>query len=429
MNTRKQTLIAIGLVAAAGGTIALYTALASDGGGGSMAAGHNHGAAATTGAQGGGPVHLSAERARRIGVTYAEARVQTLGATIRSVGNVTYDETRLAIVNPKIEGWVERLYVDFTGALVTRGQPLMEVYSPMLVAAQEELVLARRLVDQTAAGGSEQASGGARELLESSRRRLRYLDISPGVIAEVERTGRPRRTLTIAAPASGVVVEKNVIAGTRVMPGMDLYKIADISRVWIEGEIFEKDLGAVRPGQQATVTFETYPGETFDARVAYLYPNVSVEARTGRVRLVLANPGGRIMPGMYASVELQPAAPREALVVPRGAVHQTGERAMVFVRAADGSLVPRDVRVGLAAGDVVEIVEGLSAGETVVASANFLVDSESNMGAAAGSMPGMDMGTPGSTPPAGTPGAARATPGAPRGAADAPADPHAGMKM
>lgn len=426
MTTRNQVLVALGLVGAAAGAVGLYSAFASGGETGAAASGHNHGAA-PAGGTGGGPVRLTADRARRIGITYAVARRQPLVTEIRTVGNVTYDETRLSIVNPKIEGWVERLYVDFTGAPVRRGQALMEVYSPMLVSAQEELVLARRLVDQTASGGSEQASAGARELLESARRRLRYLDISPGVIAEVERTGRPRRTLTIPAPASGVVVEKNVIAGTRVMPGMDLFKIADISRVWIDGEVFEKDLGAVRIGQHADVAFQAYPGERFEARVAYLYPSVSVEARTGRVRLELANPGGRIKPGMYASVALHPTTPREGLVVPRGAVHQTGERAMVFVRAADGALTPRDVRVGVAAGDVIEIVSGLTEGETVVASASFLVDAESNLGAATGSMPGMDMGGS-SDVPNGAPAPAAGHEGH-GGAAPPAADPHAGMKM
>lgn len=405
MTTRNQILVALGLVAGAAGSVVLYSAFASEGE--TAAAAHNHGAA-PAGGQGGGPVRLSADRARRIGITYATARVQPLVTEIRTVGNVTYDETRLAIVNPKIEGWVERLYVDFTGAPVRRGQALMEVYSPMLISAQEELVLARRLADQTRAGGSEQAAVSARELLESARRRLRYLDIGAGVIAEVERTGRPRRTLTIAAPASGVVVEKNVIAGTRVMPGMDLFRIADISRVWIDGEVFEKDLGSVRLGQHADVRFEAYPGEPFEGRVAYLYPTVSVEARTGRVRLELDNADGRIRPGMYASIALHPTTPRSGLVVPRGAVHQTGERAMLFVRAADGTLEPRDVQVGVVVGDVIEIVSGLREGETVVASASFLVDAESNMGAATGAQ-----GTA-------APSAGHAAPAA---------DPHAGMKM
>jgi Cu(I)/Ag(I) efflux system membrane fusion protein len=332
MTTRLQGVLALALVGAAAGAVVALGAAGSDEGG--DAAGHAHGAAARP-AAGGGPVRLDAESARRIGITYAAARVQAMGATVRAVGNVTYDETRLSVVDPKIEGWVERLHVDFLGAPVRRGEPLMDVYSPMLVAAQEELVLARRLADRSA-GGSAAAADRAAQLLESSRRRLRYLDVPAAVVAAVERSGVPRRTITLRAPASGVVVEKSVVAGMRVMPGMALYRIADLSRVWVEGEVFERDMGSVRRGQHARLTFEAFPGETFEARVAYLYPTLSAEARTGRVRLELDNPGGRIRPGMYASIELRPAEARRAVVVPRGAVHQTGERAVVFVRGADG---------------------------------------------------------------------------------------------
>jgi Cu(I)/Ag(I) efflux system membrane fusion protein len=277
----------------------------------------------------------------------------------------------------------------------------------MLVAAQEELLLARRLADQTAGTGAE-AGLNAAELLESARRRLRYLDIPATEIARIERSGAPRRTVTLYSPASGVVVEKSVVAGMRIMPGMELYRLADVSRVWVEGEVFEKDLGQVRPGQHADITFSAYPGEAFEGRVTYLYPSVSVEARTGRVRIEMANAGLRLKPGMYAQVLLHPADARTALVVPRSAVHQTGERSMVFVRAADGSLVPRDVRVGIASGNEVEIVAGLTAGETVVSSASFLIDAESNMGASTAAMQGVDTGPQPAAPAAGAPAPAAA---------------------
>lgn len=397
MNTRNQVLVALAIVAAAGGSVALYSALGKSPDA-PAAAGHVHGAAAPPAR--GAPVRLDAERARRIGVTYAVAEVRPLKLEIRTVGSVTWDETRLASVNPKIEGWVERLYVDFTGAPVRRGQPLLEVYSPMLVAAQEELLLARRLADQTAGTGAE-AGLNAADLLESARRRLRYLDVPAAEIARIERSGVVRRTVTLYSPASGVVLEKSVVAGMRIMPGMELYRIADVSRVWVEGEVFEKDLGLVRPGQHAAITFSAYPGEAFEGRVTYLYPTVSVEARTGRVRIEMANDGLRLKPGMYAQVLLHPTDVRTALVVPRSAVHQTGERSMVFVRAADGSLLPRDVRVGIASGNDVEILAGLTAGETVVSSASFLIDAESNMGASTAAMQGMEMGPSAPAAPAG----------------------------
>jgi Cu(I)/Ag(I) efflux system membrane fusion protein len=259
----------------------------------------------------------------------------------------------------------------------------------MLVAAQEELILARRLVDQAAAGGSERASGTATELLESARRRLRYWDISAAEIARIERSGTPRRTLTLTAPASGVVVEKNVVQGMRIMPGMDLYKIADLGTVWVEGEVFEKDLSLVRLGQHAVVTLEAYPGERFEGLVRYVYPTLDVQSRTGRVRLELKNPEGRIRPGMYASVALHLPSARESVVVPRTAVLQTGERAIVFVRGADGVLTPREVSVGLGSGGDIAILSGLEAGEVVVSSAAFLIDAEANLGVGMQGMDGM----------------------------------------
>lgn len=399
MNTRKQIILAAAIVGVAGASVGLYAAIGTPSGGGDAAAGHDH--AAMGGSSSGAeltPVHLTDDAARRIGVTYATAERRALIHEVRAVGSVTFDETRLANVNPKIEGWVERLYVDFTGAPVRAGQPLMEVYSPMLVAAQEELILARRLLDQAAAGGSERASGTAADLLESARRRLRYWDISAAEIARIERSATPRRTLTLTAPASGVVVEKNVVQGTRIMPGMDLYKIADLGTVWVEGEVFEKDLSLVKLGQHADVTFEAYPGERFEGLVRYVYPVLNAESRTGRVRLELANPGLRLKPGMYASVALHLPSPRESVVVPRTAVLQTGERAILFVRGADGVLTPREVVVGLASGSEIAIISGLEAGEVVASSAAFLIDAEANLGVG---MQGMDgMGASGEPAPA-----------------------------
>lgn len=394
MNSRKQVMLSAAIVGLAAATVGVYGTVAGgtaegEAGGAAGHAGHGAAPAAGTAAA---PVQLSAEDARRIGVSYATAELRRLERTVHAVGNVSYDETRLANVNPKVEGWVERLHVDFTGAPVRRGQPLMEVYSPMLVSAQEELILARRLVDDAAARGSERAATNARDLLESSRRRLRYWDVPEAEIVEIERSGAPRKTLTLAAPASGIVVEKNVVVGSRIMPGMDLYRIVDLSRIWLEIEVFEKDLSLLRPGQHGVVTFEAYPGEEWDGLVTYVYPSVSVEARTGRVRLTLDNPGLRLKPGMYGSVQLHQPTPREALVVPRTAVLQTGERAVVFVREANGTLSPRAVTVGLAEGDVIEIIAGLSAGDVVVSSASFLIDAESNLGASLGAMQPTDPG-------------------------------------
>ncbi len=347
--------------------------------------GHNHAAMVAGGEQ--SPVRLSLEDARRIGVTFATAERRSLPQTVQALGTVGYDETGLVTVNPKIEGWIEQLFVDFTGAPISKGQPLMAVYSPMLVSAQEELVLAARLVRDA---GEGRARDNARALLESARRRLEYWDIPLDEIRRIEETGEVTRTVTLRAPASGVVVEKNVVEGDRIMPGMTLFRIADLSRVWIEADIFEKDLAMVREGQGVTATFEALPGRSFAARITYVYPTVSMEARTGRIRLELPNPNGALKPGMYAKIALDIPAAQPSLVVPRAAVLSTGMRSLVFVQGSDGALVAREVVPGRTEGREVEILEGLSEGERIVSSAAFLVDAESNLGALTA---GMDMTT------------------------------------
>jgi multidrug efflux pump subunit AcrA (membrane-fusion protein) len=377
MSNRKQILISGGLIVLAFAVVAAF-ALFKPQDDAAADAGHNH--AAMAGGDGDAkPVSLDAESARRIGVAYATVDAGELTRTVRTVGGVTYDERRLVNVNPKIEGWVEKLYVDFTGAPVQRGQPLLAVYSPMLVAAQEELILAARLVRDAAEGT---AGENARGLLQAARRRLAYWDIPPEEIVRIEQSGTPQKTVTLRSPATGVVVEKAVFEGGRIMPGMDLYRIADLSTVWIEGEVFEKDLGLVGLGREARITFDAYPGESFTGRVTYIYPTVSQETRTGRVRLELPNPGVKFKPGMYANIAFEVRVHLAGLHVPRAAVLTTGTRSLVFVQHADGSLVPHQVKIGQAAGDHVEILAGLTAGQVVVASAGFLVDAESNLGAA-----------------------------------------------
>ena len=400
MNRKGQLVLSAAVVAVAGLVVATV-AVTDDGGGGDAGSGSehaNHGAVAVSGEI--QPVSLDAEQARRIGVTYATATIRTLTRELTTVGNVVYDETRLANVNPKIEGWVEELYVDFTGAPVRRGEPLVAVYSPMLVSAQEELLLARRLADQASAGGGERARSNAEDLLQSARRRMRYWDISDDQIRRIEESGTTQRTVVLHSPVSGIVVEKMVVQGARIMPGMDIYRIADLSRVWVEGDVFEKDLSLVRLNQDARISFEAYPGEVFAGRVTYVYPSVDTESRTGRIRIELDNPGLRIRPGMYARIELESRGARPALLIPRSAVHYTGDRAMVFVRDASGVLRSRDVTVGLVAGNDIEVLAGLTEGEVVVTSANFLIDAEANMGASAGAMDGMNTGPGGEPAPA-----------------------------
>jgi RND family efflux transporter MFP subunit len=358
-------------------------------------AAHDHTVAASAGSPA-RPVSLSDADARRIGVTFAPVTLAPLDREVRTVGQITLDETRVSAIAPKIDGWVERLYVNSTGQPVTAGQPLLTIYSPMLVTAQEELLLARRLQGEVASAESATTQRAA-DLVASARRRLAYWDIPPSEVADVERTGVVRKTLTLRAPAGGYVLEKNVLAGQKIMAGDALYRVADLSTVWVEGEVFEQDLASVRVGQTVRAELQALPGELRTGRIAYVHPTLNPETRTVRVRVVLPNRDLALKAGMYATLRITAGARDAVLTVPRSAVLSTGERSIVFVRGSNGQLAPREVALGASNDSRVEILRGVRDGETVVASATFLVDAESNLGTALGGMgdmPGMEMTTP-----------------------------------
>ncbi|MFN2421194.1 MAG: efflux RND transporter periplasmic adaptor subunit [Gemmatimonadota bacterium] len=326
----------------------------------------------------GGTIRLTPEQIRTFGVTFGTVERRPIEKTIRAVGLVTFDETRVAIVAPKIGGWVERLHVDFTGKPVSRGFPLLEIYSPELVSAQEELLLAASLEKHVGASGVEGVAQGGRDLFESAKRRLTYWDISDAQVAELLRTGRVRKTLTLHAPVGGIVLEKNVFEGQAVQPGEALYKIADLSEVWVEAEIFEADLALVHEGMPVTVTFAGLPGMTYSGRVEYVYPTLEEGSRTMRARVALPNPGGRIRPGMYATVTLERAL-GETLTIPRTAILRTGEAAVAFVDMGEGALMPHELTLGMEGDEHVEVLAGVEPGMRVVTSAQYLIDSESNL--------------------------------------------------
>ena len=342
------------------------------------------------------PVMLSAADAQRIGVTYATAELTPLEREIRTVGQVTFDETRVTTISTKTDGWIEQLYVNFEGQAIRAGSPLFAIYSPMLVTAQEELLLAKTLAGEVGAGSAD-ARGSAASLLGSSRRRLAYWDVSAEDVARIERSGEVQRTLTLRSPVDGFVVQKNVLQGQRVMAGEPLYRIADLTTVWVEGEVFERDLAAVRLGQIVTAELDAIPGQSRRGRITYIYPTLNAETRTARVRVELPNSSLQLKPGMYATLRWPGGGTTLALTVPRSAVISTGERHLVFVKRADGMLEPRLVSVGTPTASRIEILSGLVARDTVVASATFLVDAESNLGSllgGMGNMPGMDMTAP-----------------------------------
>jgi RND family efflux transporter MFP subunit len=344
------------------------------------------------------PVYLTDAQERALGVVYITVRRETLTKEIRTVGQIMPAESRLADVTTKIEGFVEELFVNTTGAAVRRGQPVLAIYSPMLVAAQEEFLTAKRLAARVDSSAQE-AWRGAQATLDAARRRLAYWDISVEQIATLEQSGHVTKTLTLASPVNGIVLEKDVTEGQRVMPGERLYRIADLSEVWVEGEVFEQDLRLVREGGQAHIEVAAYPGEHVMGLVTFVYPTVDVESRTNRVRVTVPNRGLRLKPGMFATLYFEAVVGRDVLAVPMEAVVVTGERNLVFVRDAEGMLTPREVVLGTRAGDRVHVLSGLQEGETIVGAANFLVDAESRLGSTGAGMPGMQHGGQGTQPP------------------------------
>jgi multidrug efflux pump subunit AcrA (membrane-fusion protein) len=325
-----------------------------------------------------GEVQFSAAQLSQFGVTFDVAKLRTLSTEVRAVGVVTFDEARVAQISPKVAGYIAHLYVNATGQPVSRGQAVAAIYSPELVAAQTELLLAGRLdraVGQSSVPGV-QTTGPS--LLTAARQRLRYWDISDGQIDEILRSGKVQRTLTLYSPVSGIVVEKNVVEGQSVTPGAQLMTVADLTTVWVTAELRESDAGSVRAGTAATVELGAFPGQLVNGRVSYVYPTLQAEARTIKARIALPNPGGRIKPGMYATVRLTTPM-STTLTVPASAVIQTGDKAYVFVDIGAGKLAPRDVRLGRRGGEFVEVLSGVNSGERVVTSAQFLLDSESNL--------------------------------------------------
>lgn len=327
---------------------------------------------------GDGTVQLTSGELRQFGVTFSTAEIRPLTTEVRTVGLVTFDERRMAQVAPKFSGFVERLYVNYTGQPVGRGQPLLEIYSPELVAAQQELLVARQLERTMGQSNVPGVPSRTTTLVSAARQRLRLWDMSDGQINAVLSTGRVRRTVTLHSPASGTVTEKNVVDGQAVTAGQTLYTIADLRAVWVDAELRESDVANVRLGSGADIELNAYPGSILRGRITYFYPTVQEEARTVKARIDVANTGGILRPGMYATVLIKTPL-RSVLTVPQSAVINTGQRSVVFADMGGGRLMPHDVTVGRIAGDYVEVISGLEAGQRVVTSAQFLLDSESNI--------------------------------------------------
>jgi RND family efflux transporter MFP subunit len=323
-------------------------------------------------------IMLPPERIQRIGVRSATVRREKLSHRVRTVGYVALDESRLAKVQTRFAGWIEKLFVSETGVFVRQGQPLAAIFSNELYLAQVEYLGTREAEARSATPEMREVQ---KSLGQAARKRLDLLGIPAQQIAQLETTGKPVRAMVLHSPVSGHLLQKTAILGTYLQPGTELFTLADLSRVWILAEVYERDLPHVRLGQKATVRLEAIPGRHFTGRVRLIYPTVTDQTRTLKARIELQNPRLALRPGMYAHVELS-LARRESLVAPSEALVDTGEETYAFVAHPGGLFEPRTVRVGLRLGDRAEVLAGLREGERVVTSANFLIDSESRIRAA-----------------------------------------------
>ena len=329
-----------------------------------------------------GAVKISQDKVQLLGVRSEPAQLRELTRTVHAVGTIQANERLLYRVAPRFEGWIEKLYVNTTGQPVARGQPLMEVYSPDLVTAQEEYLIAMRGAGELN-DSSPEAQAVMQRQAEDALRRLRNWEIADQELQALQREGKPSRLLVYRSAASGVVLQKPGIEGMRFMPGEVLFEIADLSSVWVLADVSEQDVGLVRVGQEAKIGIVAYPGETFSGKVVFLYPTIDAATRTAKVRIELANSGGLLKPAMFANVELASGDTRgEVLAVPESAVIDSGARQVVLVRRGEGLFEPRKVGIGMRADGYIEVTEGLQAGEQVVVRANFLIDAESNLKAA-----------------------------------------------
>lgn len=329
------------------------------------------------------PMQLSPQRMQSIGVQIGEVKYQPVNDEIRLVGTVQADERRLAYVQTRFTGWIRNLYADATGDFVRKGQPLFTIYSPDLVTTEEEYLIAKKNQADLQQSSVTGVASGAASLFSAAKDRLLQWEISPSEIAQLDTTGKVITDLTINSPVSGYITEKNVLPNMYVQPETHLYTISDLSDVWVLAQVFQNDTGKIKPGDHADITVDAYPGRVFSGRVDYLLPHVDVTTRTLPVRLVIPNPDLKLKPGMYVNVRLKLPLGKQA-IVPGSAVFHSGTRNLVFAYRGDGNIEPREVELGARVGEQQIVTKGIQAGEQIVVSANFLIDSEAQLQAAAG---------------------------------------------
>jgi Cu(I)/Ag(I) efflux system membrane fusion protein/cobalt-zinc-cadmium efflux system membrane fusion protein len=370
------------------------------------------------------PIQLTPQRMQSIGVRFGTVALKNVNDEIRVTGNVEADETRISYVQTRFPGWIRKVYADATYRYVRKGEPLFTIYSPDLVTTEQEYLLARQNEQQVKSSTVDGVSTGAASLAESAEDRLKQWEVPQEEVFKLESTGKVITDLTFNAPASGYVTEKTILPNMYVQPDTKLYTVADLSTVWVNAQVFQPDIGKIQPGNIAAVTVDAYPGKTFSGRVDQILPQVDANTRTVKVRLVIANPQLKLKPGMYVNVALKVGLGKQ-LVVPASAVLQSGTKQIVFVNRGDGNLEPRQVTTGAQVGDEFIVTSGLKPHESIVTSANFLIDSESQLQAASGSY---------IPPPPGAGGAsaARTQPNVPQANAELtaePSPPHKGSNV
>lgn len=331
-------------------------------------------------------LNISPEKIQKLGVKSEKVAYRQLSRNVRALGSIQPDERRLHVVALKFEGWVQHLLVNTTGQAVKRGQPLLDIYSPDLITAQQEYLIAKE-GEQVLQQASPQAQATAQQLTRNALQRLRYWDIDQGQLQRLQKQDKGIAYLPLLSPVDGVIMEKPAVEGMRFMPGEVLFKVADLSKVWLLADVFEQDMDWIKIGQTVSINIEAFPDHAFTGQLSFIYPTLNNATRTVKVRVELDNFHGMLRPGLYGGVELMSMnQPSKQLAVPDSAVLDSGTRQVVLVQLGDGLFEPRTVKIGRQADGYFEVLEGLAEGESVVTRANFLIDAESNLKSALDSM-------------------------------------------
>jgi Cu(I)/Ag(I) efflux system membrane fusion protein/cobalt-zinc-cadmium efflux system membrane fusion protein len=353
------------------------------------------------------PVQLTPERMQSIGVQTGTVEYKQLSDDIRTTGTVDINERLLSYVQVRFPGYIRKVFANATYQYVRKGEPLFTIYSPDLVATQQEYLLARQNQKTLGASTVDGVASGAELLSAAAEQRLEQWDVPPSEIAKLKETGKPVTDLTINSPVEGYITERNALPNMYAEPSTKLYTVADLSRVWVYAQVFQDDIGRIKPGDMAQITVDSYPSHSFSGQIEEILPQVDMATRTVRVRLAMANPGLKLKPGMFVNVDLKTSLGRQ-LIVPASAVFQSGARQLVFLNHGNGNLEPKEIAIGPRVGDAFVVLKGLKARDSIVTSASFLIDSESQLQAAAGSFIPPAPGAGGSSSTANAPAAAQA---------------------